>query len=101
LLSYDYPGHRVLGVPLFVVSGVLIGVWFGWLRLASASVLPPTIAHAAFNAIAALPLVVLRGVDPAVGGVLYSPLGWVVLLLAVGALTWTGALPRAMRRSQG
>ena len=83
LTGYNYPGHPVLGVPLFVVFGILAGVLLGWLQLASRSVLAPTIAHAALNATAGVPLLVLRGVDPAVGGVLYSPLGWLVLLVAI------------------
>ena len=93
LSGYNYPGHHVLGVPLFIVACVLLGVIFGWLRIASGSVWPPTVAHGAFNAIAALPLLLLRGVDPAVGGVLYSPLGWLVMLGAIGVLLWRGALP--------
>jgi membrane protease YdiL (CAAX protease family) len=97
LIGYNYPGRPVLGVPLFVVACTLLGVLFGWLRLASGSVWPPTIAHAAFNAIAGLPLVVLRGVDPAVAGVLYSPVGWLVLALAIAWLAWSGALGRALR----
>jgi membrane protease YdiL (CAAX protease family) len=97
LIGYNYPGQPVLGVPLFVVACTLLGVLFGWLRLASGSVWPPTIAHAAFNAIAGLPLLMLRGVDPAVAGVLYSPVGWLVLLLAIGWLAWSGALGRALR----
>ena len=97
LIGYNYPGQPVLGVPLFVVACTLLGVLLGWLRLASGSVWPPTIAHAAFNAIAGLPLLVLRGVDPAVAGVLYSPVGWLVVLLAIGWLAWSGALGRALR----
>jgi hypothetical protein len=86
----------VLGVALFVVFGILAGVLLGWLRLASGSVWPPTVAHAALNAIAGLPLVLLRGVDPAVAGVLYSPVGWLVLLAAIGLLVRSGALGRAL-----
>ena len=96
LLSYNYPGHPYLGVPWFTVAGVLLGIWLGWLRLASGSVWPPTVFHAAFNAVAALPLVLLQGVDPAIGGTLYSPVGWLVLLLATGWLMRSGRLPRAL-----
>lgn len=96
LTGYNYPGHPVLGVPLFVVFGMLFGALLGWLRLASDSVLPPTVAHAALNAIAGLPLLVLRGADPAVGGVLYSPLGWLVLLAALAGLARSSRLSRAL-----
>ena len=86
----------MLGVPLFVVFGVLAGVLLGWLRLATGSVVPPTVAHAAPNAAAGLPLLLLRGVDPAVAGALDSPAGWMVLLAAVGLLVATGRLRRAL-----
>lgn len=95
LVGYNYPRHPVLGVPLFVIACMLIGTLFGWLRLASGSVFASTIAHGAFNAIAALPLVLLIGVEPAIGGVLYSPIGWLVLLAAIGILVATGAMRRA------
>jgi membrane protease YdiL (CAAX protease family) len=83
-------------VPLFVVFGVLAGVLLGWLRLATGSVVPPTVAHAALNAVAGLPLLLLRGVDPTVAGALYSPAGWLVLLAAIGVLVATGRLRRAL-----
>jgi membrane protease YdiL (CAAX protease family) len=97
LAGYEYPKHPILGVPLFMVTCMLVGTLFGWLRLVSGSVFASTIAHAAFNAIAALPLILLRGVDPAVGGVLFSPIGWIVLLAAIGSLAATGAMQRAFR----
>ncbi len=99
-MGYNYPGHNLLGVAWFVVAAMLIGALLGWLRLASRSVLPPTIGHAAINAIAGLPLVLLRGVDPAVGGVLYSPVGWIVMLVVLWVLTRTGALDRALKTPQ-
>jgi ABC-type nitrate/sulfonate/bicarbonate transport system permease component len=87
-------------VALFTVFGVLMGVIFGWLRLASDSVLPPTIAHGSLNAMAALPVVVLAGpVDFAVAGAIHSPVGWPVLLAAIALLERTGALPRALAHS--
>jgi membrane protease YdiL (CAAX protease family) len=98
LLGYNYPGHPWLGVLWFTVTGVLLGVLFGWLRLASGSVLPPTMAHASFNAIAGLPLLMLSGMDAAVAGVLWSPVGWLVLVAAIGWLVWTGALSSAETR---
>jgi uncharacterized protein len=92
LAGYNYPGHNLLGVPLFVVFGTLAGILFAWLQFASGSVLAPTIAHASINAIAGAPLLVLRGADPAVAGVLWSPLGWIVLLLAIVLVLRRGGL---------
>jgi hypothetical protein len=71
-------------------------VIFGWLQLASRSVVASSIAHGAIDATAALPILVLVGVDPAIAGALYSSFGCVVMLLAIGALLWTGALPRTI-----
>jgi membrane protease YdiL (CAAX protease family) len=100
LTGYNYPGHPALGVFLFVVFCTLLGVIFGWLRLASGSVLPPTVAHAALNAIGPLPLILLAGVDAAVGGTLWSPVGWLVLLGAIAVLHASGALPKSMRQGR-
>lgn len=89
LASYNYPGHPVpngLGALEFTVFCVLLGAAFAWLRLASGSILPPTIAHGALNAIGGLPLLLLRGADAAVAGPLWSPVGWGVLGLAVALL---------------
>src|SRR5262249_61704945 len=100
--GYNYPQLPSLGVLLFVVFGTLMGVLFGWLRLASNSVLPPTIAHASLNAIAGLPFIFLvKGVDAAVAGALWSPIGWLVLLAAIAILYRTGALRRGLRSTVG
>ncbi|MCI0672948.1 MAG: CPBP family glutamic-type intramembrane protease, partial [Myxococcaceae bacterium] len=42
-----YPGHPLLGAALLVVTGTLLGMLFGWLRLASRSVWPAVVAHGA------------------------------------------------------
>jgi len=89
LASYGYPGHPppyLPGVFLFTVFCILLGISFAWLRLASDSVLPPTVAHGALNATAGLPLFLLKDVDPVVAGPLWSPVGWVVLGLTAGLL---------------
>lgn len=93
LAGHNYPQHQILGVPLFTVFCVLAGTLLAWLQLASRSVLAPTIAHASLNAIAGLPFLVLRDVDPAVGGVVYSPIGWGILTVAVALVLRFGRLP--------
>uniref|UniRef100_A0A831TK16 CPBP family intramembrane metalloprotease n=1 Tax=Thermorudis peleae TaxID=1382356 RepID=A0A831TK16_9BACT len=98
LIGYNYPGHNLLGVPLFIVFCTLAGVLLGWLQLASDSVLAPTIAHASLNAIGGLPLLLLHGVDPAVGGVIYSPLGWIPLAVAIVLALRIGGLASLLHR---
>lgn len=95
LASYNYPGHPppyLPGVFLFTVFCILLGVNLAWLRLVSGSVVPPTVAHGAFNAVGGLPLLLLKGVDPAVAGTLWSPVGWAVLALT-GALLFAARNP--------
>ncbi len=38
------------------------------------------------------PLLLLRGVDPTVGGVIYSPLGWTVLAVTIILVLRSGGL---------
>jgi membrane protease YdiL (CAAX protease family) len=99
LVGYNYPQHHYLGVPLFVVTCVLLGTIFGWLRLASDSVLPSTVAHGAFNGVAAVPAFLLvPGFDTALTGSAISITGWVVMALVILVLWQTGSLRRAVRR---
>ena len=93
LLGYNYPGHNLLGVLLFTVFGVLAGILFAWLQFASGSVAVPTIAHASLNAVAGFPLLVLVGLDAAVGGLVHSPIGWGVLALLIVFMVRRGLLP--------
>ena len=81
---------------LFVVTCTLLGILFAWLRLASDSIVPPTIAHGALNAVAGLPFLLLRDVDPTRGGTFQSPIGWLVMFAAIAAPAVGGRL-RALR----
>ena len=46
---YHGAGNPVVVVPMFLATLTLAGVVFGWLRLASGSVWPVAVAHAAWN----------------------------------------------------
>ncbi len=89
LASYSYPGHPppyLPGVFLFTAFCILLGVNLAWLRLSSGSVVPPTVAHGALNAVGGLPLFLLKDVDPATAGPLWSPVGWAALGLTAALL---------------
>jgi membrane protease YdiL (CAAX protease family) len=101
LLGHNYPDHPRLGVLLMTVFCVLLGVLFGWLRLASRSVWPSTIAHATLNAVAGLPLVLLTPFNFALGGMLTGAVGWIPLALLIAWLTWSGRLPVRPRDDEG
>jgi membrane protease YdiL (CAAX protease family) len=60
----------------FVVTCMLLGGLLGWLRLASRSILPTTLANGMLTISAGLPLV-LRGEDPGARAAVYGPAGWV------------------------
>ena len=93
LRGLNYPDHPRLGVLLMTVFCILLGILFGWLRLASRSVWPATIAHATLNGIGALPVVVLTPFNFALGGTLTSAVGWIPLVLLIAWLAWSGRLP--------
>lgn len=56
----------------FIVTCMFLGALLGWLRLASKSVLPTTLANSALTVTAGLPLL-LHGEDPGVRGAAYGP----------------------------
>ena len=91
LQGRHYPDHPVLGVPLMVGFCVLLGVIFGWVRLASGSVFAAAVGHASVNGPANTPLLFLRGrndITTGVTGLLGQAvmLGFVLLLWRLGAL---------------
>jgi uncharacterized protein len=92
-LGHNYPDHPYLGVLLTIVFGILLGVVFAWLQLASGSVWVPTIAHGAMNAIAGLPFLLLTPFDTALGGMLTSVIGWIPLGLFIAWLVYSKRLP--------
>jgi hypothetical protein len=48
-LLYHPEGNRLLVIPLFLLTLTAAGAVYGYLRLASDSLWPPAILHAAFN----------------------------------------------------
>lgn len=91
LMGYNYPTQPVLGVLLMVVFCIWLSFILGWLRLASGSVLMPTLGHAVINSGAMTPMFLLAGLDNAVGGPL-GVIGWVPLGAFVLWLHVTGRL---------
>jgi len=100
LTGYNYPQHPYLGVLLFIVFGTLFGIVFAWLQLGSRSVFAPTLAHGAFNAVAALPLLLLQDVDTAVSGTAFSILGCGVLGAIVALLVVSGRMARVLEAAR-
>ena len=91
LQGHNYPDHPLLGVLLMVGFCVVVGVIFGWLRLASGSVFPAAVGHASVNGPGSLPLMFLRGRNDITTG-LSGLLGQAVMLAFVVMLWRLGAL---------
>jgi uncharacterized protein len=95
LLGYNYPEHRILALPLMILSTIVMGVLVGWLRLASGSIWPAVIAHAAINGSAGLSYVFVQagaGVDTA-QTTLLGWTGWIVMLVVIALLVTLRRLP--------
>lgn len=89
LLGYNFGRTDISGVLLMTVAGTLLGILFGWLRLASGNIWPAVFAHGGLNAAGGLLLLVMAAgeqLDLAVVG----PLGFVAwgmmgIVIAIGA----------------
>lgn len=96
LLGYNFDRPDAGGVLLMVGGCVAWGVLLGWLRLRSASLWPPVLAHGALNAVAGVVLLLAAaGEQPDMAVV--GPLGvvaWGVLGVVVLVLALTGQLGR-------
>jgi membrane protease YdiL (CAAX protease family) len=69
----------------FVLTCALLGALLGWLRLASRSVVPATVANAILTLSAGLPLL-LQGTEVGLRGAAYAPPGWLPMAVVLAAL---------------
>jgi uncharacterized protein len=94
LQGHNYPNHPVLGVLLMIIFCIFLSIIIGWMYLRTRSPWVAAIAHSSINAWAALPVVFLvPGFDTAIGGMILSVTGFIVLALFVGLLLVTKGLP--------
>ena len=92
--GHNYPDHPILGIFLMTGFCIFLGIIFGWLYLNSRSPWVAGIAHGSLNASAGLPILfLLPGFDTALGGMLTSLTGWLVMGLFIGWLVLTRRLP--------
>lgn len=92
--GHNYPDHPILGIFLMTVFCILLGIIFGWLYLNTRSPWVAGIAHGSLNAWAGLPYLFLSpGFDTALGGMLTSLTGFVVMAVFIGWLVLTKRLP--------
>ena len=69
----------------FVITCMLLGVLFAWLRLASSSVVPVVIANTTLTLAAGLPYV-LHDIDAGLRGAVFGPPGWVLMAITIAVL---------------
>ncbi|UCC69650.1 MAG: CPBP family intramembrane metalloprotease [Armatimonadota bacterium] len=100
LQGHNYPDHPALGVPLMIGFCILLGVIFGWLRLASGSVFAAAVAHASINGPANTPLLFLRVRNDITAG-MTGLLGQAVMLAFVLLIWGLGALRIQHSMSKG
>lgn len=78
----------------FIVTCMLLGTLFGWLRLVAKSLVPVVLANTTLTLAAGLPYV-MNGVDAGLRSAAFGPPGWIVLLLVIAGLLlsrWTAAV---------
>jgi hypothetical protein len=96
-MGFDYPQHHILGVALITLFGVIVGIVLGWARLATGSVWPAVLGHAAIDAnevVGGVYVLLLANanVDTALAG-MTGVTGWILPLLFIGFLALTHRLP--------
>jgi uncharacterized protein len=95
LLGYNYPLYPTIGWLLMLIFCILLGILFGWTRLATGSIWPAVIAHGALNGAAgAINLFAAADytADTAQAGIT-GWVGWLLLLSAIGYLIYSKRLP--------
>jgi membrane protease YdiL (CAAX protease family) len=97
LIGWNYPKHHLLGVLLFTIALTIMGTLIGWTRLATGSVWPAVIAHAALdqNEVLRGVLVLLKAGAPfdTATATVDGWTGWIVPLLLIAVLVLTKRLP--------
>jgi membrane protease YdiL (CAAX protease family) len=91
-LGYNYPLHHALGPVLMIVFCVILGILFGWTRLATGSIWPSVIAHAVLNGTAGAHL--LYGAESGVDTAQATILGWTGWILPLVFIAWLAATRR-------
>ncbi|MDR6169143.1 CPBP family intramembrane glutamic endopeptidase [Curtobacterium sp. SORGH_AS_0776] len=90
LLGLNYEQRDPLGIIMMTIGCVGAGVLIGWLRLASGSLLPCVLAHAALNSFATYQSILFPPFDQRLVGPL-AITGWIVMtvLIVTGVLRAT------------
>lgn len=99
LLGLNYEQRNPLGIIMMMIGCVGAGVLIGWLRLASGSLLPCVLAHAALNTFASYQSVLFPPFDQRLVGPL-AITGWIVMALLIVACVLRATRLRQRHGSQ-
>lgn len=99
LLGLNYEERNPLGIIMMMIGCVGAGVLIGWLRLASGSLLPCVLAHAALNSFASYQSILFPPFDERLVGPL-AITGWVVMALLIVACVLRATRLRQRNGSQ-
>jgi membrane protease YdiL (CAAX protease family) len=81
--TYQSEGNRWIVVPMVMVTLTLAGVWYGWLRLWSRSILPVGLAHGTFNVVLDGAVGVVIATSPAAMAYTTTETGVVTMLIVL------------------
>jgi uncharacterized protein len=105
LLGYHYPDQPGwVGIIAFTLASVLLGTLMAWLRLATGSIWPAVVAHAAANGVASQIPAAFGAATDSAGATFGTSLagwpGWIAMAVAVAVLAATGLLAQASGSSR-
>lgn len=84
LLGLNYEQRNLLGIVMMTIACVGAGTLIGWLRVASASLLPCVLVHATLNSVATYQSILFPSFDQRLVGPL-AITGWIVMALLIAA----------------
>jgi len=94
-MGFDYPGAPLLGLALITLVGVIFGTLLGWTRLATGSVWPAVLGHAAMDANQiAGGVLALTAANAALDTTQATLLGWTGWLVPLAVIALLVALRR-------
>ncbi|ROS58674.1 CAAX prenyl protease-like protein [Curtobacterium sp. PhB172] len=99
LIGLNYEQRNPLGIIMMMIGCVGAGVLIGWLRIASGSLLPCVLAHAALNSFASYQSILFPPFDERLVGPL-AITGWIVMALLIVACVLRATRLRQRRGSQ-
>jgi membrane protease YdiL (CAAX protease family) len=91
--SYLTEGNRWIIIPIFLAVLTCAGQFYGWLRVATGSVYPAVLAHAAFNLGLGLVVAATATANPDAVAALGREAGIVTLVVTAAAIWWVTTRP--------